>query len=98
MGCLLCAHPFTLQRLRQLRNIVGYLHRSPATPGIPVLLIISAVVFAVVAFIPGDPAAVVLGHAATPENVAALRHKMGLDKPLPLGYASWLSQVIQGDL
>ena len=59
--------------------------------GIPVLLIISAIVFAVVAFIPGDPAAVILGHAATPENVAALRHQMGLDKPLPLGSASWLS-------
>ena len=66
--------------------------------GIPVLLIISAIVFAVVAFIPGDPAAVVLGHAATPENVAALRHQMGLDKPLPLGYATWLSHVLQGDL
>jgi peptide/nickel transport system permease protein len=66
--------------------------------GIPVLLLISAVVFAVVAFIPGDPAAVVLGHAATPENVAALRHQMGLDKPLPLGYVSWLSQVLRGDL
>lgn len=66
--------------------------------GIPVLLIITAIVFAVVAFIPGDPAAVVLGHAATPENVAALRHQMGLDKPLPLGYASWLGQVLRGDL
>jgi peptide/nickel transport system permease protein len=66
--------------------------------GIPVLLIITAIVFAVVAFIPGDPAAVVLGHAATPENVAALRHQMGLDKPLPLGYASWLWQVLHGDL
>ena len=66
--------------------------------GIPVLLIISAVIFAVVAFIPGDPAAVILGHAATPENVAVLRHQMGLDKPLPLGFASWLSRVIQGDL
>jgi peptide/nickel transport system permease protein len=66
--------------------------------GIPVLLIITAIVFAVVAFIPGDPAAVVLGHAATPENVAALRHQMGLDKPLPLGYVSWLGQVLRGDL
>ncbi|MFN8592118.1 MAG: ABC transporter permease [Thermomicrobiales bacterium] len=66
--------------------------------GIPVLLLITAIVFAVVAFIPGDPAAIVLGHAATPENVAALRHQMGLDKPLPLGYASWLGQVLRGDL
>mgnify|MGYP000592543201 CR=1 FL=1 len=66
--------------------------------GIPVLLIITAIVFAVVAFIPGDPAAVVLGHAATPENVAALRKQMGLDKPLPLGYLAWLGQVLQGDL
>jgi hypothetical protein len=66
--------------------------------GIPVLLIISAVIFAVVAFIPGDPAAVILGHAATPENIAALRQQMGLDQPLPLGFAAWLSRAIQGDL
>jgi peptide/nickel transport system permease protein len=66
--------------------------------GIPVLVIITAIVFAVVAFIPGDPAAVVLGHAATPENVAALRQQMGLDKPLPLGYLAWLGQVLRGDL
>jgi peptide/nickel transport system permease protein len=75
----------------------GYIARR-LMQGIPVLLIITAIVFGVVAFIPGDPAAVVLGHAATPENVAALRHQMGLDKPLPLGYATWLSHVLQGDL
>ena len=57
---------------------------------------ITAIVFVVVAFIPGDPAMVILGHAATAENLAAMRHQMGLDKPLPLRYASWLSRVIQG--
>ena len=92
-----CERPSLIAILNPRRRRGHYIVRR-LLQGIPVLLIISAVVFAVVAFIPGDPAAVILGHAATPENVAALRHQMGLDKPLPLGYASWLSQVLQGDL
>jgi peptide/nickel transport system permease protein len=66
--------------------------------GIPVLFLITAIVFAVVYFIPGDPAAVVLGHAATPDNVARVRHEMGLDKPAPVRYGIWLEHMAKGDL
>ncbi len=66
--------------------------------GIPVLFLITAIVFAVVFFIPGDPAAVVLGHAATPENLAAMRHEMGLDKPARVRYVIWLDHMVRGDL
>lgn len=66
--------------------------------GVPVLFLVSLVVFAVVALIPGDPAMVVLGQAASPENLAAMRERLGLDQPLPVRYASWLGRVATGDL
>ena len=50
---------------------------------IPVLIIVSVVIFSVVHLTPGDPAASILGDEATVEDIAALRAKMGLDKPLP---------------
>jgi peptide/nickel transport system permease protein len=77
--------------------MLGYVLKRLAQ-GIPVLLLITAIVFAVVYFIPGDPAAVVLGHAATPENLAAMRHEMGLDKPAPVRYGIWLDHMARGDL
>lgn len=66
--------------------------------GIPVLFLISAIVFGVVAMIPGDPAMVILGQGATPENLAAVRERLGLDQPLPVRYAAWLGLVVSGDL
>jgi peptide/nickel transport system permease protein len=66
--------------------------------GIPVLFLVSAIVFAVVALIPGDPAMVVLGQGASPENLAAVRDRLGLDQPLPVRYAAWLGEVLTGDL
>lgn len=48
---------------------------------IPVLIIVSVVIFSVVHLTPGDPAASILGDEATVEDIAALRAKMGLDKP-----------------
>jgi peptide/nickel transport system permease protein len=66
--------------------------------GIPVLVLITAIVFLVVYFIPGDAAMVVLGQSATPERLEAMRHRMGLDEPLPVRYGLWLKQILQGDL
>jgi len=48
--------------------------------------------------LPGDLAYVVLGDQATPENVAALRHDMGLDQPIWWRYLGWLGHVFEGDL
>ena len=62
------------------------------------LLIVSLLVFAVVAILPGDPASVQLGTSATPETLSALRHDMGLDRPLLLRYLAWLAGVLRGDL
>ncbi len=56
------------------------------------------VVFAVLAWLPGDPAAVMLGVNAQPDTLAALRAEMGLNQPLPLRFAAWFTGLLQGDL
>lgn len=66
--------------------------------GVPVLFLISGIVFLVVYFIPGDAAMVVLGQSATPERLEAMRSRMGLNDPLPVRYVLWLKQILQGDL
>jgi peptide/nickel transport system permease protein len=66
--------------------------------GVPVLFLITAIVFLVVYLIPGDAAMVVLGQSATPERLEAMRHRMGLDEPLVVRYGIWLKQIVQGDL
>lgn len=65
---------------------------------LPVLLAVSLLTFLIASLLPGDLAFVILGDQATPENVAALRHEMGLDQPLWWRYLSWLGHVLQGDL
>jgi peptide/nickel transport system permease protein len=65
---------------------------------IPTLFIITGIVFVVINLIPGSTAAVMLGQGATPENVAALSERLGLDKPLPVRYGIWLGDVVRGDL
>ncbi|MFS8932231.1 ABC transporter permease [Cupriavidus taiwanensis] len=62
------------------------------------LVAVSMVSFLLVALLPGDIALIILGDAATPERVAALRLELGLDRPLPLRYLSWLWDVLHGDL
>jgi peptide/nickel transport system permease protein len=62
------------------------------------LLVASLVVFAVMQILPGDAAQTMLGPTATPEAVAALSHKLGLDLPAPVRYLRWISGALHGDL
>ena len=55
------------------------------------------VVFAVLEVVPGDPALLMLGTSAQPEAVAALRHQMGLDQPVPVRYVRWVGGMLRGD-
>jgi peptide/nickel transport system permease protein len=64
---------------------------------VPVLLGLSVIVFAIMAMIPGDPALAILGAYATPENVARLNAQLGLDRPLPMQYVTWLGNILTGD-
>jgi peptide/nickel transport system permease protein len=63
-----------------------------------VLLGVSAIVFVMVRAIPGDPAQILLGQAATPGQVADVRARLGLDQPLPTQYLLFLRDALTGDL
>src|SRR5579872_3079451 len=58
----------------------------------------SLVVFGVLEILPGNAAQVMLGASATPEAVAALAHKLGLDQPFAARYFAWISGFAHGDL
>ena len=61
------------------------------------LLIVSFLAFLAFSVIPGDPTAKILGMDASPEQVAALRAQLGLDRPVLIRYWEWLTNFIQGD-
>jgi len=65
--------------------------------GLVTLLVISVLIFFAVELLPGDIAQAVLGQGATPENLAALREKLGLDQPAIVRYLSWLGGAVTGD-
>jgi peptide/nickel transport system permease protein len=66
---------------------------------IPVLFIVSVIVFLIVHLIPGDPVMVMLGEEQRDREVyEALRRELGLDRPVHVQYALWLGRVLQGDL
>ena len=65
---------------------------------IPVLLGVATLVFALLHLIPGDPVQAMLGDAASPQSVAELRGRLGLDRPLRGQYAAFLAGAVQGDL
>lgn len=64
---------------------------------IPVLFVVSAVVFLVTYLIPGGPATALLGLEATPDQIAALNAELGFDRPFLVQYADWFINVLQGD-
>jgi len=65
---------------------------------IPVLLGVATLVFALIHFIPGDPAQVMLGEGAAQEDIAQLRTRLGLDRPLIVQYGAFLRGAVRGDL
>lgn len=65
---------------------------------IPTLLLASVLIFAIIELAPGDPAQMMLGTEATPEQVAAERVRLGLDRPIPVRYLIWLGDVSQLNL
>ena len=65
---------------------------------IPTLLGVASLVFAFLHLVPGDPVEIMLGESAAPADVAALRHDLGLDRPLPAQYARFLARAARGDL
>ncbi|MFD2415147.1 ABC transporter permease [Amycolatopsis pigmentata] len=65
---------------------------------VPLVLLVSVVVFALESLVPGDPARTILGQDATTESIAALHQQLGLDQPWTERYGNWLSGLLHGDL
>ncbi len=65
---------------------------------IPIMLVVSFVVFSLMASLPGDPAINILGPSATPDAVARVNAEMGLDQPFFNRYGDWLGDAVMGDL
>ena len=74
-----------------------FLLRRVAGLGI-VMVLVALIVFVIVRIVPGDPAAVMLGASATPDDVAALQARLGLDRPLPVQFAIYLKEIATLDL
>lgn len=64
---------------------------------IPVLLLVSIIAFMIIHLIPGDPASVILGEEATPEEVESLREELGLNLPIYEQFIRWFAGLFQGD-
>src|SRR3954471_22219519 len=59
---------------------------------------VSIVVFSLIHITPGDPARIMLGPSGRPEDVAKLRHQLGLDQSVTVQYGRWVNRAIHGDL
>ena len=75
----------------------AYLIRRLATM-VPVLVVVSVVVFSIIHLTPGDPVAIMLREDADPAAAAALRKVLGLDRPLPIQYLTWVGRAARGEL
>jgi peptide/nickel transport system permease protein len=71
------------------------LRRLAAT--IPVMLVVAVLVFLMLRLTPGDPAAIIAGDNANAEQIALIRDRLGLDRPILTQFAIWIGRVLQGD-
>jgi peptide/nickel transport system permease protein len=65
---------------------------------IPVMGVVATVVFLLLRLSPGDPATILAGDAASPEQIAAIRARLGLDQPIVVQFVDWMWRLLQGDL
>ncbi len=75
--------------------MIGFLLQRLAS-FVATLAVASLIVFAVLELLPGRPAEVMLGETATPEAIAALEAKLGLDRPAATRYLDWVAGLLQG--
>lgn len=64
----------------------------------PVMLIVAIFVFLLLRLTPGDPAAIIAGDMATPEQLERIREAMGLNQPIHTQFITWMGRLLQGDL
>ena len=61
---------------------------------IPVILCVALLIFVIMSFTPGDPAVIILGENATPEQIEALHEKLGLDEPLLVRFFNYIKGIV----
>lgn len=76
--------------------MAGYFIRRVLS-AIPVMLVVALFVFLLLRLSPGDPAAIIAGDMATPQQLAAIRANLGLDQPLYQQFFVWISRLLHGD-
>ncbi|MEG3129113.1 ABC transporter permease [Pantoea cypripedii] len=76
--------------------MAGYFIRR-VLAAIPVMLVVALFVFLLLRLSPGDPAAIIAGDMATPQQLAAIRANLGLDQPLYQQFFVWIGQLLHGD-
>jgi peptide/nickel transport system permease protein len=77
--------------------VYGYIARRLLST-IPVMGVVAIVVFSLLRLTTGDPAAIIAGDSATSQDVADIRTKLGLDRPIVQQFAIWIASVLRGDL
>jgi peptide/nickel transport system permease protein len=77
--------------------VTGYILRRLAQL-LPVTLLASLAIWAMIYAVPGGPVGAMVGENATPEQVQAARERLGLDRPVLVQYAAWLGNALTGDL
>jgi peptide/nickel transport system permease protein len=77
--------------------VIGYIAKRTARLVI-VFLVVTLATMLLLDFTPGDPAHLIAGETAPPEVVDAVREQYGLNDPVQVRYASWLGNIVQGDL
>ena len=75
----------------------GYLIRR-ILAAIPVMAVVALFVFLLLRLTPGDPAAILAGDMATPEQLERIRTQLGLNEPLYVQFFTWIGQLLRGDL
>jgi len=65
---------------------------------IPVMAVVALFVFSLLYIAPGDPAAIIAGDQASPEDIARIRESLGLDRPFLVRFGEWTWQIMHGDL
>ena len=76
--------------------MIGFLARRLLAT-IPVMAIVAVLVFSMLRMTPGDPASIIAGAAATSADVAGIREKLGLDRPIVEQFAIWIGNLLHGD-
>ena len=77
--------------------MIGYLSRRLAASAL-ILIGVTMVTFALAFLMPADPVRQIAGRNASPQTVESILHQLGLDRPVPMQYATYLGHLAQGDL